>query len=82
MPWNTYIDFLNMIDVSIMTAASALARQESRAAHYRSDHPQQDDVNGLYNIFLARGDNGMPVLKKEPVRFAYKSLQECQDYRK
>jgi len=82
MPWNISIDFLNMIDVSIMTAASALARQESRAAHYRSDHPQQDDVNGLYNIFLARGDNGMPVLKKEPVRFAYKSLQECQNYRK
>jgi succinate dehydrogenase / fumarate reductase flavoprotein subunit/fumarate reductase flavoprotein subunit len=82
MPWNTYIDVLNMIDVSTMTAACALARRESRAAHYRSDHPQQDDVNGKNNIFLTRGDNGMPALNTEPIRFTYKSLHECQNYRK
>jgi succinate dehydrogenase / fumarate reductase flavoprotein subunit/fumarate reductase flavoprotein subunit len=82
MPWNTYIDVLNMIDVSIMTTACALARRESRAAHYRSDHPQQDDVNGLFNLFLTRGDNGMPALNTEPIRFTYKSLHECRSYRK
>ncbi len=35
MLWNTYIDFMNMLDVSDMVVASALARKESRAAHYR-----------------------------------------------
>ena len=82
MPWNTTIDLLNMLDVSLMTASSALARRESRAAHYRSDHPEQDDVNGLYNIFLARDPDGMPVLTTEPIRFTHKRLEECQRYRK
>jgi succinate dehydrogenase / fumarate reductase flavoprotein subunit/fumarate reductase flavoprotein subunit len=82
MSWNTMIDLRNMLDVSLMTASSALARRESRAAHYRSDHPQQDDANWLSNIFLTRGADGMPVLTTEPVRFTHKSLEECQRYRK
>jgi succinate dehydrogenase / fumarate reductase flavoprotein subunit/fumarate reductase flavoprotein subunit len=82
MPWNTHIDLLNMIDISILAASCALARRESRAAHYRSDCPEQDDVNGLYNIFLTRGPRGMPELKTEPVRFKYKTLQECRSYKK
>jgi succinate dehydrogenase/fumarate reductase flavoprotein subunit len=71
-----------MIDVSILAASCALARRESRAAHYRSDYPEQDDVNGLYNILLTRGPKGMPELKTEPVEFKYKSLLECQRYKK
>jgi succinate dehydrogenase / fumarate reductase flavoprotein subunit/fumarate reductase flavoprotein subunit len=82
MAWNTALDLRSMLDVSIMTAASALARRESRAAHFRSDHPQQDDADWLHNIFLTRGDDGMPVLKTEPIRFTHKSLDECQRYRK
>jgi len=82
MPWNTHIDLLNMIDVSIQAASCALARKESRAAHYRSDYPEQDDASGLYNIFLTRGAQGMPVLRTEPVQFKYKTLQECQRYKK
>ena len=82
MPWNTYIDFMNMLDVSYMAAASALARKESRAAHYRSDFPDQDDDNGLINIFLIRDRDGMPELYTEPVDFKYKTLQECQSYQK
>ena len=81
-PGTPRIDLRNMLDVSLMTASSALARRESRAAHYRSDHPQQDDANWLYNIFLTRGADGMPVLTTEPVRFTHKSLEECQRYRK
>jgi fumarate reductase flavoprotein subunit len=82
MPWNTYIDLLNMIDVSILSASCALARGESRAAHYRSDCPKQDDANGLYNIFSTRSPRGMPELKTEPVQFKYKTLEECQKYKK
>ncbi len=82
MPWNMYIDFMNMLDVSDMAAASALARKESRAAHYRSDFPEQDDAKGLFNSFLIRGPDGMPELYAEPVKFSYKTLQECQSYKK
>lgn len=82
MPWNTYIDFLNMLDVSDMVVASALARKESRAAHYRSDFPEQDDGAGLFNSFLTRGSDGLPELFTQPVAFKYKTLSECQTYKK
>ena len=82
MPWNYYIDLLNMIDMSRMTARSAQLRKESRAAHYRSDYPEQDDRNALYNLFLSKGADGMPVFEKRPVEFRHKSLEECQHYRK
>jgi len=82
MPWNIYLDLLNMIDVSSMVIASALARKESRAAHYRSDYPEQDDANGTCNIFLTRGEDDRPRLATKPVAFTYKSLRECQQYRK
>ena len=82
MPWNNYIDFMNMLDVSDMVVASALARKESRGAHYRSDFTEQDDSKGLFNIFLTRGRDGIPEHYTEPVEFRYKTLQECQSYKK
>jgi succinate dehydrogenase/fumarate reductase flavoprotein subunit len=82
MPWNYYIDLLNMIDVSRMTARSAQLRKESRAAHFRSDYPEQDDRNAAYNIYVKKGGEEMPVFEKRPVHFKYKSLEECRRYRK
>lgn len=82
MPWNIYIDFLNMLDVSDMVVASAMARNESRAAHYRSDFPEQDDEAGLFNSFLKKGDDEKPQLFSEPTAFTVKSLQDCQQYKK
>ena len=82
MVWNTYIDFMNMLDVSDMVVATALVRNESRAAHYRSDFPEQDDDIGLFNTFLTRGLNGLPELRSEPVRFTYKTAEECRNYKK
>ena len=37
-------EFRNLLDVSQLLVASALAREESRGAHFRSDCPQRDDV--------------------------------------
>ena len=82
MPWNVYLDLRSMIDVSRLVITSALARKESRAAHYRSDYPEQDDENGTCNFFLTCGEDGRPQLATKPVAFTYKSLKECQQYRK
>lgn len=82
MPWHYYIDLLNMIDVSRMTARSAQLRKESRAAHFRSDYPEQDDRNALFNIFLSKGGDGMPAFDIRPIEFRYKSLEALQGYRK
>lgn len=71
MLWNNYIDFLNMIDVSRMVAEAALLREETRGAHFRTDFPDQDHDNGLYNLFLKKGENGRPVFEKKPVALKY-----------
>ncbi|AFM24595.1 L-aspartate oxidase [Desulfomonile tiedjei] len=82
MMYNTFLDIRSMIDATRMIAFSAQLRNETRGAHFRKDFPDQLDKYGLFNIFLRRGDNGLPMAEKKPVVFSYKSLQECQQYRK
>ena len=41
------LELENMLDLSLITAASALNRQESRGAHSREDYPDRDDPNWL-----------------------------------
>ena len=71
MSWNEYISLLNMLEVSLMVAHSALQRKESRGAHYRSDYPERDDEYGLFNIFLQKGDQQDPIVEKRPVELKY-----------
>jgi succinate dehydrogenase / fumarate reductase flavoprotein subunit/fumarate reductase flavoprotein subunit len=78
MLWNNTIDFLNMIDVSRMVAAAALKREETRGAHFRTDFPDQDDRNGLYNLFLQKGDDSKPVFEKKPVTLKYMKPEDKQ----
>ena len=37
------LELENLLDLSLITAASALNRQESRGAHSREDYPERDD---------------------------------------
>jgi succinate dehydrogenase / fumarate reductase flavoprotein subunit len=50
-PFNTdlleMIELGNLLDLSLITAAAALNRQESRGAHSREDFPDRDDDNWL-----------------------------------
>jgi succinate dehydrogenase / fumarate reductase flavoprotein subunit/fumarate reductase flavoprotein subunit len=82
MMYNTALDLRSMIDASRMIAASAQLREETRGAHFRQDFPKQRDDYGLFNVFLRHGADGKPVLEKKPVVFKYKSLADCQNYRK
>lgn len=82
MIYNVWLDTRSMIDVSIMAATSALLRDETRGAHTRLDFPEQRDDYGLFNTFLWRGDDGMPVTEKKPVAFTHKSVEACQKWKK
>lgn len=57
-----------MLRLALVTAQGALARTESRGAHFRSDHPLRDDANWL-NRTLVRWpqDADEPVFSYEPV---------------
>lgn len=82
MMYGAFLDIRSMIDATRMIASSAGLRNETRGAHFRNDFPDQLDDYGLFNIFLRRGDDGLPVTEKKPVIFRYKSVEACQQYRK
>jgi len=56
----------HLLDLSQVTVSAALAREESRGAHYREDFPKRDDTNWLKHS-LARLENGRVTLGFKPV---------------
>jgi succinate dehydrogenase / fumarate reductase flavoprotein subunit len=56
----------SLLDVAETIVTSALARKESRGAHYRSDFPKRDDAQWLKHSVARRTSQG-PVLTYEPV---------------
>ncbi len=52
-----HIELGNLLDVALITAASALHRRESRGAHYREDYATRDDDAWLrHTLCWLRGD--------------------------
>lgn len=56
-----------MLEVAEVILVSALARTESRGAHYRLDYPKRDDVNWLKHTLAYRTPEG-PRLEYIPVK--------------
>ena len=67
LTWQQALDLRNMLESSMLIARSALAREESRGAHYREDFPNTDHANWLKNIYLARNGDS-PKLWTEGVK--------------
>jgi succinate dehydrogenase / fumarate reductase flavoprotein subunit len=53
-----------MLDCAEAVVEGALARQESRGAHYREDFPERDDVNWLKHTMLCKTSGGLELTKK------------------
>jgi succinate dehydrogenase/fumarate reductase flavoprotein subunit len=66
--WQEWLNLESLLTVSDMIVASALQRQESRGAHYRSDYPEADNGQYLRNVYIRCQDDDMH-LWLEPVRF-------------
>jgi succinate dehydrogenase / fumarate reductase flavoprotein subunit len=60
------IELRNLLDLSLLTAASAANRQESRGAHSREDFPDRDDDNWLKHT--------LAYLDGDSVRIEYKTV--------
>lgn len=60
------IELGNMLDLCLITATSAVARQESRGAHSREDFPERDDATWLKHT--------LAFLEQDTVRLDYKDV--------
>ena len=68
LSWHDWLNLKSLIVVSRVIATSALAREDSRGAHFREDHPQTGDLPGSsYIVVTQRGDE--LAIRREPVRF-------------
>jgi succinate dehydrogenase / fumarate reductase flavoprotein subunit/fumarate reductase flavoprotein subunit len=67
-PWNEAINTENLALIAEMLTRSALAREESRGAHYRSDFPEKE-VHWLKNICMTPRDDGDFEMTYAPVIF-------------
>jgi succinate dehydrogenase / fumarate reductase flavoprotein subunit len=56
----------SLVELAETVVAGALAREESRGAHYRSDFPQRNDANWLMHQLCRRTPEG-PRLEHVPV---------------
>ncbi len=63
MPFNyalmDYLEVGYLLDLSEIIARGALARTESRGAHYRLDCPCRDDERWLHHTFARKGEGGL-----------------------
>ena len=62
--WHTALDLANLLVVSEAVTRSALARTESRGAHFRDDHPQKDEAQGTVRHVVKRGADGAMQLER------------------
>jgi succinate dehydrogenase / fumarate reductase, flavoprotein subunit len=53
-----------MLDCAEALVEGALAREESRGAHYRTDFPERDDANWLKHTMLRKTSGGLELTKK------------------
>jgi len=63
--WHTALDLPNLLTVSEAVALAALARKESRGAHFRDDYPEKDPAYGAFNFVISKGTDGAMRIGRE-----------------
>ena len=66
--WNEAINVVNLTAIGELIARSALTREESRGAHYRTDFPIQDP-RWMKNIRVKQSPGGQPAFSFGAVEF-------------
>ena len=58
----------HMVQLAEIIILGAIARTESRGAHFRRDYPKRDDTNWMKHTLATRGAEG-PQLSYAPVAY-------------
>jgi succinate dehydrogenase / fumarate reductase flavoprotein subunit len=65
--WHTALDLRNLLTVSEAVALSAIARKESRGAHFRDDFPDKSEEAAKFNHVIKLQPDGSMQLTHEPL---------------
>jgi succinate dehydrogenase / fumarate reductase flavoprotein subunit len=65
--WHTALDLRNLLTVSEAVALSAIARKESRGAHFRDDYPNKSEEAAKFNHVIKLQPDGSMQLTQEPL---------------
>ncbi len=68
LTWHDWINLKSLVAVSRVISAAALAREDSRGAHFREDFPEAGDLASSSYI-VVREEGGALQMAREPVRF-------------
>jgi fumarate reductase flavoprotein subunit len=75
LTWHDWLNLESLIAVSRVIATAALAREDSRGAHYREDHPETGDLNTTRYVRVALEGEQL-ALDTVPVEFSIVSPGE------
>ncbi|TDJ20313.1 MAG: FAD-binding protein [Gammaproteobacteria bacterium] len=75
LTWHDWLNLDSLIEVSRVIATAALAREDSRGAHFREDHPETGDLNTTRYVRISREGDRL-ILDTVPVEFSIVSPGE------
>ena len=78
--WIRALELENMLDNLECIVESALAREESRGAHYRKDFPQTEHGTWTVNQILVKSGRELQIRKERPVITRLEPPAEVQKY--
>jgi fumarate reductase flavoprotein subunit len=68
LSWHDWLNLKSLISVSRVIATSALAREDSRGAHFREDHPHAGELASSSYIVVTQTGQTLSM-RREPVQF-------------
>jgi fumarate reductase flavoprotein subunit len=68
LSWHDWLDLKSLVVVSRVIALSALAREDSRGAHFREDHPRTRDLDSSSYIVITQQGTAHDI-QRLPVKF-------------
>jgi fumarate reductase flavoprotein subunit len=69
LAWHDWLNLANLVTVSKAIVASAQAREDSRGAHFRADHPRAGDLAGSTFTRIRLEAGARASVRMVPVRF-------------
>ncbi len=73
--WHTALDLRNLLPVAEAVARAALARKESRGAHFREDHLGKEPEFGKLNLVVSQAADGSMALRQQALPAVRADLQ-------